>query len=138
MKGKRSKVTESTLDKHYKETEPYKPETFKDLLKYLRKVARETKKNPIHKLSVWAFADESQDHHVIHEPRNMDEMVGAMMDASVMGYSLWYVYKMNQTTMDGLPCSKVGLVMHKKDNYETNVGPELMDVLMKFQWFKRN
>jgi hypothetical protein len=126
------------LSEYYKRTEPVKPITPEELAEQLDKVIQCSLKHPLEKLTLWAFAEDAgDDHRIISTIRNKNELYGALMDASTFGHSIWYVFGgMKKSIWDGTSHFSVGLVLNKKDNYETNIVPEVLERLGAINWSK--
>lgn len=126
------------LSEYYKRTKPIKPSTQEELMERLDKVVQCSLKHPLEKLMLWAFAEDvGDDHRIISTIRNKNELYGALMDASMFGYSIWYVFGgMKKGIYDGTSHFSVSLVLNKKDNYETNIVPEVLERLGAINWSK--
>ena len=126
------------LSEYYKRTEPTKPATPEELAEQLDRVVQCSLKHPLEKLTLWAFAEDSgNDHRIMSTVENKDELYGALMDASTFGYSIWYVFgRMRKGIWDGAANFSVGLVLNKKDNYETDIVPDVLERLGAINWSK--
>lgn len=123
------------LSDYYKKTEPVKPKTISELISCVDKIVEKSQEHPMEKITIWVFDDKLHGHKEFAVVKSKDDLFGSLMDASLFGYSIHYVYE-KLRGWPPHPHFSSGIVLHKPANFETNIIPEVLEHFGKINWGK--